>query len=746
MSHWHFFRAAAYIYISTHHSPTAPLFSVPMTTELQAREIFEQFAAVEPQSQEKYLPLPEFVTILSPVPGDLPKQSYALLYLMADKDRKGYVNELDFVSFIDVLTSDDGEFKVIFNGLAKNQKKLSYADCIEFLNKLNKSIDPQYQMKARKLNWTYLERFFSPDGEIDFLDFISLVNYLPVTKLIGGFEVVSKRSGVISGDNFVYLLSTNLSHKLSPKLKKNLSTLPEFFQKTQFTLSNLLLVYNCLSKLDLVNEVIANTPPTTSDKSDIIITKADLHKHLNDHLLKSSNFKPISTHELDLLFFLINRNEEKIPRRELISILNPNYMNNSNTLNPTFEHPAAQPVKDDNFLLWPIFDSMYSFFLGSIAGCIGATAVYPIDLIKTRMQAQKHKALYDNSLDCLKKILRKEGFKGLYSGLGAQLVGVAPEKAIKLTVNDLMRKIGSAEDGTITMPWEILAGSSAGACQVIFTNPLEIVKIRLQMQGGHSAAKTLNPGEIPYKRLTAGAIIKQLGLKGLYKGASACLLRDVPFSAIYFPTYANLKYHLFDFDPTDPNKKHSLSTWQLLVSGAMAGAPAAFFTTPADVIKTRLQVEAKKGDVKYRGITHAFATILKEEGVAAFFKGSLARVFRSSPQFGFTLASYELLQNLFPLHPSNTKESNFKAVSGYPGVYDLTNDQVYNSKPRVMYFNQEQLYRLNGLTTKTDLSNALITLPASYVYKSSDAIQLLMDVDYKFGNFDFNAYFNYIKR
>lgn len=716
-----------------------------MSTQLKAKEIFQQFSSSPEGSTTKVLSFPEFATILSPFPNDLPRQSYALLYLMADKGHKGYVDEQDFVSFIELLTSDDGEFKVLFNGLASNKKRLSYLECVDILSKLNKAIDPSYQMKKRKFNWTYLERFFSPDGEIDFLDFISLVNNFPVTKLIGGFEVISGRSAVIDKDDLAHLLSTNLDHKLSARLKDNLLTLPEFFHKDSFTLSNVMLVYNCLNKLDLINEVIANYPPTSKEKPDILINKKDLHHHLNDHLLKSSNFKPITTPELDLLFFLINRDEESITRRELISCLNPNYLNNNHTLASIYEHPAAQPVVKDNFSLWPFFDSMYSFFLGSIAGCIGATVVYPIDLIKTRMQAQKHNALYENSLDCLKKILRHEGPRGLYSGLGAQLVGVAPEKAIKLTVNDLIRKIGTSTDGSITMGWEIIAGSSAGACQVIFTNPLEIVKIRLQMQGG-ALQKHLAPGEIPKKKLTAGSIIRQLGLKGLYKGASACLLRDVPFSAIYFPTYANIKYHLFDYDPHNPNKKHTLSTWQLLLSGAMAGAPAAFFTTPADVIKTRLQMEAKKGDIKYRGITHAFGTILKEEGISAFFKGSLARVFRSSPQFGFTLASYEVLQRFFPLHPPNTRESNFKAVSGYPGVYNLSNDQVYNTPSRVMYFNQDRLFEQHGLTSQTKLTNALISLPAEYVYKSLDAVKLLMDIDYKFGNFDYDAYTKYIKR
>lgn len=701
-----------------------------------AHDLFNQF------STDDKLLLPEFTSILAPFKSDISSGSYALLYLAADSNQKGYLTEDDWLKFCRTITSPDGDFKLLFTLMSEGKSTVSYEQCINYLNSLNKAIDPSYQQKKAKVNWSYFNQFFHPYGSLEYTDFISLINYLPVAKLIGSFEITANKSGLILKDELYHLLTTNLNHKISAKLKHNLSTLPEYFQKDQFTLSNVLFIYNTLSKLDLINEVIANAPPTSKDKTDILIKKSDLYNHLNDHLLKSSNFKPISILELDLLFHLINKNGDLIPRKELISVLNPNYENNDLMLFNMFDHPAAQPIQDDNFSLWPIFDSLYSFFLGSIAGCIGATVVYPIDLVKTRMQAQRHKAAYKNSFDCFKKIVANEGLKGLYSGLGAQLVGVAPEKAIKLTVNDLIRKIGTDDDGKITMNWEILAGMCAGGCQVIFTNPLEIVKIRLQMQG-NQAQKQLAPGEIPLKRLTAGRIIKQLGIKGLYKGATACLLRDVPFSAIYFPTYANLKKHLFNFDPSNPNSKHKLDSWQLLVAGAMAGAPSAFFTTLADVIKTRLQVESKKGETKYNGITHAARVILKEEGFGAFFKGSIARVFRSSPQFGFTLASYELLQNLFPLHPPMSRESNFKSISGYPGVYNLTNDQVYSPNERMLYMNPES-FRTTTSTNK--LNDSLVKLPAEYIYKSQDAIKLLLDIDYKFGNFNSDSYQKFIKK
>lgn len=724
--------------------------------DLKAKELFDEFSTPHPTSQDPILTLPHFVNILAPFQSDVPKQSTSLLYLIADHDQKGYINEADWIKFITTLTSIDGEFKVLYKFLSSSQtlsSRISYDKCIDSLNKLNTSIDSNYQQKTVKLNWAYFQRFFEPHGTIEYDDFITLINYLPVTKLIGNFEILAGKKGVISDDQMIHLLESNLAHKLSSRLKGNLANIIDFFPNTsKYTLANVLFIFNALDKVDLINEVIANTPPTTKDKDDIVINKVDLYNHLNDHLLKSSNFKPVSITELNLLFHLINKSDDSIPRKELISFLNPNFQNNLAPMYAIFDHPNSRhPSKykfgddTDNFSLYPIFDSLYSFFLGSIAGCIGATVVYPIDLVKTRMQAQKHKALYNNSLDCFRKIIRAEGLKGLYSGLGAQLVGVAPEKAIKLTVNDLVRKIGSDPvSGKITMTWEVAAGMSAGACQVVFTNPLEIVKIRLQMQGG---SKVVNPGEIPHKRLNASQIIRQLGLKGLYKGATACLLRDVPFSAIYFPTYANLKKYLFGFDPS---KNHRLSSWQLLVSGALAGAPAAFFTTPADVIKTRLQVETKSHDIKYRGIIHAGSVIMKEEGFGAFFKGSIARVFRSSPQFGFTLASYELLQNMFPLNPPITKESNFKAISGYPGIYNLTNDQVYNSQgknERIMYLNKSELLGEGPVsTTASKLNDTLIKLPAEYIYKSQDAIKLLLDIDYKFCNFDSKAYESYIKK
>ena len=137
--------------------------------------------------------------------------------------------------------------------------------------------------------------------------------------------------------------------------------------------------------------------------------------------------------------------------------------------------------------------------------------------------------------------------------------------------------------------------------------------------------------------MSALSVCKELGFFGLYKGSRACFLRDIPFSMIFFPCYAHFKPALADENGYN-------SPGSLLLAAALSGCPAASLVTPADVIKTRLQVVARAGQTTYSGTLDAARKIYAEEGFRAFWKGSIARMCRSSPQFGVTLVTYEVLQ------------------------------------------------------------------------------------------------------
>lgn len=242
--------------------------------------------------------------------------------------------------------------------------------------------------------------------------------------------------------------------------------------------------------------------------------------------------------------------------------------------------PDLSNAKEAKTISSQFLSFLQSFGLAAIAGGIGATAVYPIDLVKTRMQNQRIGSdgtkMYSSSLDCFIKTVKVEGFMGLYRGLLPQLLGVAPEKAIKLTVNDILRRSFTTSDqdtgkDNIHIALEILSGGCAGACQVLVTNPLEITKIRLQIQGETARILQSQGKPVPPKQ-SFFAIAADLGFVGLYKGAAACLLRDIPFSAIYFPAYAACKEYLVNREGSD-GVNSGASAANLLIAGAAAGVP-----------------------------------------------------------------------------------------------------------------------------------------------------------------------------
>ena len=139
-------------------------------------------------------------------------------------------------------------------------------------------------------------------------------------------------------------------------------------------------------------------------------------------------------------------------------------------------------------------------------------------------------------------------------------------------MNDILRKGFATWDPvtgkeSIPLSLEFLSGGCAGACQVLVTNPLEITKIRLQIQG-ETARILKSQGKPVPKQQSFFAIAADLGLAGLYKGANACLLRDIPFSAIYFPAYAAFKEYLVNREGSG-----GLTAANLLIAGSAAGVP-----------------------------------------------------------------------------------------------------------------------------------------------------------------------------
>jgi solute carrier family 25 (mitochondrial glutamate transporter), member 18/22 len=116
------------------------------------------------------------------------------------------------------------------------------------------------------------------------------------------------------------------------------------------------------------------------------------------------------------------------------------------------------------------------------------------------------------------------------------------------------------------------------------------------------------------------------------------LVRDVFFSALYFPLFA-----FFNSKGTPDPVTNKPAFYHTFGSGIAAGSIAAYIATPLDVIKTRIQTTTKApGELQYNGIFDTFYKIVKNESPAALFKGSVARVCVVAPLFGIAQMFYYL--------------------------------------------------------------------------------------------------------
>ncbi|XP_055710667.1 calcium-binding mitochondrial carrier protein Aralar1 isoform X1 [Phlebotomus papatasi] len=599
------------------------------------------------------------------------EDSVKLLAGIADTSKDGLISFAEFQAFEGLLCTPDALYKTAFQLFdTQGNGTVAYAD---FVNVIQKTT--LYAKLPLKLDGSFMERYFGKTKQraINYAEFSQFLHDFHEEYAMEAFHSKDPSgSGYISTLDFKDIMVKVKKHLLTPEVKDNIVAITE---GKKVSYPYFMAFNSLLNNMELIKRIYLNA---TNGNRLQPITK--------DELLHSAQMmSQITPLEIDILFQMagVIHQTGRIVYSDLSNIAPEHYAKH---MTHRLAEIKAVSSPDDRGFLIQILESAYRFTLGSIAGAAGATAVYPIDLVKTRMQNQRTgsfigEVAYRNSWDCFKKVVRHEGVLGLYRGLVPQLVGVAPEKAIKLTVNDLVRdKIG--DKGVVPLYGEILAGACAGGSQVIFTNPLEIVKIRLQVAGEIASGA----------KVRAWSVVKDLGLFGLYKGARACFLRDVPFSAIYFPMYAHTKSLFADEDGYN-------SPISLLVAGAIAGIPAASLVTPADVIKTRLQVVARTGQTTYTGVLDATRKIMREEGPRAFWKGTAARVCRSSPQFGVTLVTYELLQRLFVVdfggnRPTGSDVKKVKTVE--PTVFKQNPDHIGGYQAAVPI--------VNGIETKFGLS------------------------------------------
>ncbi|EYU41786.1 hypothetical protein ABFS83_10G026600 [Erythranthe nasuta] len=186
----------------------------------------------------------------------------------------------------------------------------------------------------------------------------------------------------------------------------------------------------------------------------------------------------------------------------------------------------------------PHADIFVHFVGGGLAGITAASATYPLDLVRTRLAAQRNAIYYQGIRHAVNTICRDEGFLGLYKGLGATLMGVGPSIAISFSVYESLRSSWHArrpDDSTVAV--SLACGSLSGIASSTATFPLDLVRRRMQLEGSAGRPRIYTAGLFG----TFRHIIRSEGFRGLYRGILPEYYKVVPSVGIVFMTYETLK-------------------------------------------------------------------------------------------------------------------------------------------------------------------------------------------------------------
>ena len=295
-----------------------------------------------------------------------------------------------------------------------------------------------------------------------------------------------------------------------------------------------------------------------------------------------------------------------------------------------------------------------------------ATLTSPLDVLKTRLQSDFYQAQilasrgaagipsssalslprsalfhFRETFQILFSVHRVEGYRALFKGLGPQLIGVVPAKAINFfSYGNGKRIIGDKFNHGQEAAWvHLLAAANAGIITGTATNPIWLVKTRVQLDR-NLAEKS---GALSNRRYrTSIDCIRQTfldeGIKGFYRGLTASYL-GVAESTLQWVLYEQMKIALRQREERLIASNRTPTAWDKSIDwgGKVGGAGAAKFfaalvTYPHEVVRTRLrQVPLADGRMKYTGIVQCFRVMIKEEGVGSLYGGLTPHVLRVVP-------------------------------------------------------------------------------------------------------------------
>ncbi|KAF6063904.1 Mitochondrial carrier family protein [Candida albicans] len=241
---------------------------------------------------------------------------------------------------------------------------------------------------------------------------------------------------------------------------------------------------------------------------------------------------------------------------------------------------------------------------GAASGFLAGIVVCPLDVVKTRLQAQGtvgENLKYNGFLGTFKTILREEGIRGLYRGLVPTMIGYLPTWTIYFTFN-CSKSDSGCENSINGTNWE-------RGQQVYYRGTFDAFKKMYQ----HEGLKVFYSGLIP----------SLFGL--LHVG-------------IHFPVYEKLK-SLLHCNLLSNDSGSNGVLWRLIAASSFSKMVASTVTYPHEILRTRMQLRRDKG--KSKSLVKTVSSIFQKDGLRGFYSGYFTNLARTLPASAVTLVSFE---------------------------------------------------------------------------------------------------------
>ncbi|XP_059468825.1 ADP,ATP carrier protein-like [Neocloeon triangulifer] len=285
------------------------------------------------------------------------------------------------------------------------------------------------------------------------------------------------------------------------------------------------------------------------------------------------------------------------------------------------------------------------FIAGGVSAAISKTAVAPIERVKLLLQVQhvsKQIAAdkqYKGIVDCFVRIPKEQGFSSFWRGNMANVIRYFPTQALNFAFKDKYKQVFLGGVDKHTQFWRYFAGNlasggAAGATSLCFVYPLDFARTRLAADVGKGGAR-----EFTGLGNCISKVFKSDGLSGLYRGFGVSVQGIIIYRASFFGFYDTAKGML-----PDPKKTPLVVSWAIAQTVTTV---AGIISYPFDTVRRRMMMQSgrAKADILYKNTLHCWATIAKNEGTGAFFKGAFSNVLRGTGG-AFVLVLYDEIKAL----------------------------------------------------------------------------------------------------